>query len=151
MTKRYTTSSLAWTPIAAAERIGQESWPTPQGARSLKQGVEYCVQVSARADVDAFGHQIESAPTTIGNGAEPAFTYESRANRCEEARTAENGGEPEVAEEIYADYEPLSKVRLHHDPSGTQRSTEHDAGERLRQSRFGLDVELRLHTSPGNT
>src|SRR5208282_720759 len=58
----------------------------------LEPGESYCVTVAARSDVDAFGHQIESAQTRV-NGGSLAFTYEPRVWRCTKASKDERDAE----------------------------------------------------------
>ena len=122
------TSTPAWTPIRNGTHVGQSNWPNPQSSSvSLTPGESYCVQVAARSDVDALGHQIESALTPLGGGV--AFKYEPRTTRCKKARedeqtakedeekgNAKAAAEAKLAfETIYKTYEYLSKAECEHE------------------------------------
>ncbi len=85
----FTTPSPYWTPIAPGAYKPQESWPSPETSRSLTRGQTYCVQVAARADTDASGRPIESGLTSLNGTNQPAFTYETRIERCEHAKKFE--------------------------------------------------------------
>lgn len=82
--KRYKleaqTATTAWTPLGTAseslEHIGPTAWPIVQHFGRRTGPGEYCLQVLARTDDDAFAHQVVSDWTQINGVDKPAFKYE---------------------------------------------------------------------------
>ena len=95
------TATPTWTALSSSSQIVQPGWPSPQSSElRLEPGEEYCVDVAARSDVDAFGKQIESALTPEGCP-EFTFKYDPRPVRCAAALQDEKKGEQEAAEREY--------------------------------------------------
>lgn len=74
------TATTAWTPLGAAnesiDHIGPPAWPTAQHFIQPLGAGEYCLQVLARTDNDAFGHEVVSGWTQINGVDKAAFKYE---------------------------------------------------------------------------
>ena len=81
-TWRVRTAANAWTALGAGwngQVPGGVSYPSASfdAGRALVSGQSYCVRVLARSDRDAFGGEVVSDWTQLGDLGSPAFTYQA--------------------------------------------------------------------------
>jgi hypothetical protein len=78
-TWKVRTASTAWTALAAGGGVpGGVSYPSAASeGKAFVSGKSYCVRVLARSDRDAFGGEVVSDWTQLGDLGSPAFTYQA--------------------------------------------------------------------------